>query len=212
MNRKNLLNKANYYYITDSEVDVSIVEQVQLAVENNVKIIQYREKSKNDREKYVELEKIKKICEGKALLIVNDRVDLALAIDADGVHLGQDDLLPSEVRKLSENLVIGVSTHKIEQAKKAETVADYLAIGPIFKTTTKEDTDPELGIEKAKMIAESVDVPTAAIGGIEGDDLETLAGHFDMICAISSVTRQGDISERISYFEEKIYNIKRMKK
>lgn len=211
MDKKNLLNKANYYYITDDEAETPIVDQVQKAIENDVKIIQYREKSKSDREKYEELREIRDRCEGKALLIVNDRADLALAVDAGGIHIGQDDLPLEEVRKLAENLVIGVSTHEVEQAKDAESLADYLAVGPVFRTKTKEDTDYELGIKIAKKISESVDVPTVAIGGIEEDDLESLAGPFDMICAISSVTREGDLSERISYFEEEIDEVKRRK-
>jgi len=211
MDKRSLLNKANYYYITDSESKISVVNQVKRAVENGVKIIQYREKNKSDRKKYEELVNIKRICEKKALLIVNDRVDLALATNADGVHLGQDDIPPDQVVKFSENMLLGVSTHELEQAEKAESVADYLAIGPIFRTKTKENTDPELGIKRAKEIAESIDIPTAAIGGIKANDLESLAESFDMICAISSVTREGDLSERISYFEEKVDEVKRRK-
>jgi len=212
MEKKSLLSKANYYYITDYEVDIPVIEQVKIAVESGVKMIQYREKTKSDRKKYEELKKLKKICDGRALLIVNDRPDLALAVDADGVHLGQDDLPLGEVSRFAGNLLLGVSTHRFEQAVNAEKLADYLALGPISKTKTKEDTDPELGIERAKKIAASVKIPTAAIGGIEEDDLETLAGTFDMICAISSVTRNGDLSERIRYFEEKIDEVKRRKK
>jgi len=189
-----------------------MIEQVQKAVENDVKIIQYREKNKSDREKYKELEKIKEICEEKALLIVNDRADLALAADADGVHLGQDDLPPAKVVDFAKDLLIGVSTHELDQAKAAERLVDYLAVGPIFKTKTKEDTDPELGIERAKEISEIIDIPTAAIGGVKEEDIEVLAESFDMICAISSVTREGSLSERISYFEEKIDEVKRRKK
>ncbi len=211
MEKKSLLKKANYYYITDSDADLSVIDQVKRAVESGVKIIQYREKTKTDREKYEELEKLTDICEGKALLIINDRADLALAVDADGVHLGQDDLPPNEVARFAENLLLGISTHEFGQAKEAEKIADYLAVGPIFKTKTKKDTDPELGIKKAKEIAEAIDVPTAAIGGICLDDLESLAESFDMICAISSVTREGDLSERIRYFEEKIDEVKREK-
>ncbi|MBS3782273.1 MAG: thiamine phosphate synthase [Candidatus Thermoplasmatota archaeon] len=209
MDKKDLLNKANYYYITDNESNISLIDQVQIAVENGVKVIQYREKTKNDREKYEDLLSIKDICEREALVIVNDRVDLALAAEADGVHLGQNDLPPDRVKRFAENLLIGVSTHGLEQAKKSEKEADYMAVGPIFRTKTKEDTCPELGIESAKRIAESVEIPTAAIGGIDEDDLGSLAEAFDMICAISSVTREGELSERISYFEEKIDEVKR---
>lgn len=209
MDKRKVLNRANYYFITDGEGKKSIIDQVRIAVENDVKIIQYREKTKSDMEKYEELKEIKDICEGKALLMVNDRVDLALAVNADGIHLGQDDLPAREVRKFAETLVIGVSTHELEQAKDAERLADYLAVGPVFTTDTKEDTDSEIGIERAKEIAESIDVPTVAIGGIGEDDLESLATSFDMICAISSVTRDGNLSERISYFEGKIDELKR---
>jgi len=209
MDKRSLLEKANYYYITDSESKISVLDQVRTAVKTGVKIIQYREKSKNDRKKYEELKKIKDVCDEKALLIVNDRADLALSVDADGVHLGQDDLPPREVLRIAENLLIGVSTHELEQAEKAQSLADYIAVGPVFRTETKDDTSHELGVEGAKEIAKSVDIPTAAIGGIGKDDLESLSGSFDMICAISSVTREGDLSERISYFEEKIGEVKR---
>ncbi len=209
MERNELLDRANYYYITDPEIDISVEDQVKIAVEKGVKIIQYRDKTKSDREKYEELRNLMNICEGKALVIVNDRVDMALAVDADGVHLGQDDLPPECARDLVGDLIIGVSTHSLQQAERSQSIADYVAVGPVYRTDTKEDVDPELGIERAKMIADSIDVPKTAIGGISEDDLEALAPHFDMICAISSVTREGDLSERISYFEEKIDDAKR---
>ncbi|MFW5946399.1 MAG: thiamine phosphate synthase [Candidatus Natronoplasma sp.] len=209
MDKRNLLKKANYYYITDSDCKISVLDQVKTAVKNGVKIIQYREKSKDDRKKYQALKKITDICDDKALLIVNDRTDLALAVGADGVHLGQDDLPPRAVSKFAKNLLIGVSSHNIKQAEEVKSLVDYLAVGPVFRTETKGDTSPELGVERAKVIADSVDIPTAAIGGIKKDDLETLSESFDMICAISNVTRAGDLSERISYFEEKIAKVKR---
>ncbi|MFP4000932.1 MAG: thiamine phosphate synthase [Candidatus Natronoplasma sp.] len=209
MVRRDLLDKANYYYITDPEIDLSHEEQVRVAVEKGVKIIQYREKSKRDRERYDDLQRIVDLCKDKALLIVNDRVDLALAAGADGVHLGQDDIPPEIVSDLIDEMILGVSTHDLEQAKEYQNIADYVAVGPIRKTRTKEDVEPELGIERAKTIAESIQVPTAAIGGIDENDIESLAGAFDMICAISSVTREGDLSERISYFEKKIDEAKR---
>ncbi len=209
MEKKHLLYEANYYYITDQDIDLSPTEQAQIAVENGIKILQYREKSKSDRELYFELKDIVDICGDKTLLIVNDRVDLALSVGADGVHLGQDDLPPERVKEFVEDMLVGVSTHNIEQAKQYQDIADYIGIGPVHQTETKEDADPELGIEKAKNIAEIVEVPTVAIGGIEESDLKTLAESFDMICAISSVTRKGELSDRIRYFEEKIDDAKR---
>ncbi len=208
MKKKRLLKKVNYYYITDEKSDISVEEQVRVAVDNGVKMIQYRDKSANDRAKLEDVKKMKETCEEKALVVVNDRPDIAIAGGADGVHLGQDDIPPEKVKDLSEDLLIGISTHGVEQAKKAEKQAHYIAIGPVHKTTTKEDVAPELGIEKATDIADSVTVPTAAIGGIGPGDIENLRPSFDMICAISSVTQKGDLSERISYFEEKISNVK----
>ncbi|MBS3817350.1 MAG: thiamine phosphate synthase [Candidatus Thermoplasmatota archaeon] len=199
----------NYYYITDEKAGVPLPEQVKLAVENGVKMIQYRRKSGSDEERYKEVKEIKEICEDKALLIIDDRVDIAVLGEADGVHLGQSDLPPSEVRKRYRDILIGVSTHTLEQAEKAEKVADYVGIGPVHETGTKEDTSDELEIQKAKQIADRIDLPTAAIGGIEEEDLSVLSESFDMICAISSVTRVGDLAENIRTFEEKIKEVKR---
>ncbi|MEF8873427.1 MAG: thiamine phosphate synthase [Candidatus Thermoplasmatota archaeon] len=204
-----MLKKVNYYYITDENSEVPLVEQVKAAVKNGIKMVQYRKKSGTDLEKYRTLEKIKEVCEGKALLIVNDRVDVALAAGADGVHLGQDDLPLEEVREISAEIIIGVSTHDIESARQAEKTADYIAVGPIHETDTKADTAEELGVERANEIAGALEVPTVAIGGVRETDLASLLEAFDMICAISSVTKEGALTERISYFEKKIDEIKR---
>ncbi len=204
MDRIEMLKKTNYYFITDSRSSVSTLDQVKIAVESGVKMIQYRDKSKSDREKYDDLIKINKICGEKSLLIVNDRVDLALSTKADGVHLGQDDLPPKKVKKLSEDLILGISTHNKNQAKKAEKIADYVALGPLFETDTKKNPDPELGIKRACRIAESIEVPTVAIGGIGKKDIPEIIGPFDIICAVSSVTRSGNISKNVEDFEKEI--------
>lgn len=209
MNKKiDILNETNYYFITDSGSEVSILDQVKIAVESGVKMIQYRDKTKNDREKYKELKEIKEICEGKSLLIVNDRVDLAWFIDADGVHLGQNDLPPKEVKKAFDDMIVGISTHNEKQAERAKKTADYVAVGPIFKTQTKEDVDPELGMKRAKDIAESIKVPTVAIGGVNEENISDLVEPFDIVCAISEVTRKGKITDRINKLERKIENAK----
>ncbi|MFP3872061.1 MAG: thiamine phosphate synthase [Candidatus Aenigmatarchaeota archaeon] len=209
MDKKSLLKEANYYYITDEDSKVPLVQQVKTAVKKGVKIIQYRKKSGTDREMYEEVKKAKGICDDEALLIVNDRVDVALAADADGVHLGQDDLPAEEVRGLAGDLLIGVSTHEMEEVEEVQLKADYIAVGPVHETKTKTNTADELGVEKAKEIARTLQVPTAAIGGVEETDLESLCEVFDMVCAISSVTRKGELSERIDHFEKKIEECKR---
>ncbi len=210
MDRSDALTSVNYYYITDERCEISLIEQVKTAVDQGVKMIQYRRKSGTDREKYEEAKRLVEICENEAIFIVNDRLDIALAVKADGVHLGQDDLPPRIARDLLGDILIGVSTHDLEQAKHAEGVADYIAVGPVQETKTKQDTDEVLGIKKAGIIAESVEIPTAAIGGVEEDDISKLSETFDMICAISSVTQEGNISENIGRFEDKIREAKKV--
>jgi thiamine-phosphate pyrophosphorylase len=113
-------------------------------------------------------------------IVVNDRVDIALLAGADGVHLGQDDLPPSAARRiLGPNAVIGVSTHTPEQARRALTdgVADYIAFGPVFKTTTKADHEPVAGLEKlAEIRRETLGAPLVAIGGIGLENLASVLG------------------------------------
>ncbi|GEM_PF-762524 len=208
MNKKKALKRVNYYFITDETSETPMVEQVRTAVEKGVKMIQYRKKTGSDLEKHKEVKIIKKICGKDSLLIINDRVDIALIGEADGVHLGQDDLPVEEVRELSDDLLIGVSTHELNEALEVQDTVDYVAVGPIHKTTTKQDTADELGIQRAKEIARSVNVPTAAIGGVEVADIPSLVEDFDMICAISKVTRKGDLNKNIEIFENKIDEVK----
>ncbi len=193
----------NYYFITDGKSDVPVERQVELAVDKGIKMVQYRNKGASDRTKYEEAKKIKDICEGKALLMINDRVDIALGVDADGVHLGQDDFPPSKARELMKKGIIGVSTHNEEQISEAKKTADYIGIGPVSFTDTKPDKElsPTLGVDRAVSMAETLDVPTAAIGGIEEKDIPELVRGFDMICAVSSVTRQVNLEENIKRFE-----------
>ena len=134
-----------------------------------VRFFQVRDKSLPDGRLYRQLLKIRRLCrEAGAGFVVNDRVDLALAAGADGVHLGQDDLPPAAARRLlGAGAVIGLSTHNWDQFRRglAEPV-DYLALGPIFPTRTKEDAAPVLGLELVRKASRSTDLPVVAIGGI----------------------------------------------
>lgn len=209
MNEKVTLSEVNYYFITDEDIDISPHEQARKAIEAGVKMIQYRAKKSDGRMLYEEACRIKDVCED-TLFIVNDRLYIAIAVEADGVHLGQDDLPPEVAREIvGEDMIIGVSTHDLRQAKEFEEIADYIGIGPIHSTDTKEGTSEELGIEGALKIASKVDVPTTAIGGIGKEDLEKLAEGVDMVCAISSVTRKDDLSNRIALFENTFSKAKR---
>ncbi len=209
MVQKTLLKDVNYYFITDEGIAIPPHEQVEKAVDAGVKMIQYRAKKSEGRVLYEEACRIKDVCED-TLFIVNDRLDIAIAVEADGVHLGQDDLPPQVARDVvGDDMIIGISTHDLEQAEKAEEIADYIGIGPVHSTDTKQETSKELGIEGALKIASKVDVPTAAIGGIEEADLKRLAEGVDMVCAISSVTREGNLSDRTHLFEEMFSKAKR---
>ncbi len=205
----NSIKDANYYFITDEGIEISPVEQVEIAVNQGVKIVQYRRKDAPGKVLYEEASQISDICKDKALFIVNDRIDIAQIVDADGVHLGQDDLPYEVARELVGDMILGVSTHNLKQALKAERVADYIGIGPVHSTETKRDRWKELGIQGALKIAENVKVPTTAIGGIGYDDLEPLSRSFDMVCAISSVTRTKDLPGSIKKFETSFKNYKR---
>ncbi|MBZ0221036.1 MAG: thiamine phosphate synthase [Candidatus Methylomirabilis sp.] len=110
---------------------------------------------------------MRKALAGRAIFIVNDRIDIALITGAEGVHLGQDDIPLKDARRLLPSSVIGVSTHDIQEAKRAEAGgADYISFGPIFPTRTKKDADTPKGLSRLEEISASVRIPVVAIGGI----------------------------------------------
>lgn len=146
------------------------IEVVARMIEAGVKIIQYREKDKTMLEKYRQCVKIREMtAEAGVTLIVNDHIDLALSIEADGVHIGQDDLPLEAVRSLvGEKMIIGVSTHSPEQAQKAvKGGADYIGVGPLFRTYTKKDVCDPVGLEYLDYAVAHIGIPFVAIGGIK---------------------------------------------
>jgi thiamine-phosphate pyrophosphorylase len=154
------------YPITDVELSgLSHGEQVRLLSLGGASLIQLREKRMPALEFY---EQARAARQSGVQLIINDRVDVALAAGASGVHLGQDDLPPEAARKLlGPQAVIGYSTHNVDEAIRATKLPiDYLAIGPIFSTTTKSDTAPVLGLEGLRAVRKAIeDLPLVAIGG-----------------------------------------------
>ncbi|HKP71265.1 MAG TPA: thiamine phosphate synthase [Pyrinomonadaceae bacterium] len=159
------------YPITDTRISgLSHVEQVRRLIAGGARFIQLREKHAGADEFYnAAVESIAVARKHGATIIINDRVDLALATDADGVHVGQDDLPPKEARGLiGANKLVGFSTHSVAQAIAAiKLPIDYIAIGPIFGTTTKEDPDPVVGLDGLKSVREAIgEFPLVAIGGI----------------------------------------------
>ncbi len=143
-------------------------------------LLQLRAKHQTAREVLTLLTELKPLCANAGtLLFVNDRPDLALLTGADGVHVGQEDLPVAEVRKLPGKLRVGVSTHSIAQLKQAlETDPDYVALGPIFPTTSKQRAEPALGLEtltEASALAAKAGIPLVAIGGIQSEHAPAIA-------------------------------------
>lgn len=179
------------YPITDTRLSkISHAAQVKKLIAGGADFIQLREKYASPKEFYAEAEKALQIAREKGVkIIINDRVDIALALKADGIHLGQDDLLPEAARKiLGENAIIGFSTHSIEQVVEAVKMPiDYLAIGPIFATKTKENPDEIVGLDGLKKVREAIgDFPLVAIGGIDSANLAEVFANGADSCAIIS--------------------------
>jgi len=173
-------------------------EVIEEAIAGGADVIQLWDKGRTTRELLQEAQKLREITREKGVpLIINDRVDLALAADADGVHLGQDDLPLEWGRKmLGDDKIIGISTQTVEQAIQAEKDgADYVAVSAIFSTPTKPDATP-LGLESITDIKRNVSIPVVAIGGIKAENVVQVgAAGADCIAVISAVVSAVDIKE-----------------
>ena len=175
----------------------SLYEQVKEALENGVTCVQLREKELDESDFLKEAKQISTLCkEYKVPFIVNDNVNIAIACKADGIHIGQEDMELTSVRKLvGEDMIIGVSAHTVEEAIKAqEGGADYIGIGAVFATSTKTDVDV-LSFETLRSICEAVDIPTVAIGGIKKDNICKLKGSgIDGVAVVSAIFAAKDIA------------------
>ena len=184
------------YPITDTRLSrLTHAEQVLRLSRGGASVVQLREKRGGAREFFSEAEAATRVArEYGVRLIINDRVDVALALGADGVHLGQDDLPPEAARRLlGERAVIGFSTHNVEQAIAASSLPiDYLAIGPIFPTTSKENPDPAVGLEGLRRVRDAVPrLPLVAIGGITFENgTDTLTAGADSLGVITALLRE----------------------
>jgi thiamine-phosphate pyrophosphorylase len=192
------------YPITDTSISrLSHLEQVTRLIAGGASFIQLREKSAAAGEFCrAASEAIDYAHRHGAKIIINDRVDIALAAGADGVHLGQDDLSPIHARSLlGPAAIIGYSTHSVEQATEALRLPiDYLAIGPIFATSTKSDPDPVVGLGGLRAVRElAPDNAIVAIGGIHTSNAgSVLAAGADCVAAISAVLAEpSQISARM---------------
>ncbi len=164
------------YAITDENLigSMELERKVKEAIRGGATVIQYRAKKKSSRQMYLEAKKLREITKEYSVpLIVNDRLDIALSVGADGVHVGQNDLPVEEIRKIAgENFIVGLSTHNIDQVIEAnEKDVDYIGFGPIFPTTTKENPEPVTGIGLLCKAVSISKVPAVAIGGIDENNV-----------------------------------------
>jgi thiamine-phosphate pyrophosphorylase len=182
------------YPITNSELStLSHAEQIHQFVAGGAKLLQIREKKSTSAEFYEQAKDAVKFAKDHgATLLINDRIDIAMAVNADGVHLGQTDLSPIYARKLlGKKAIIGYSTHSISQAIEAINLPiDYIAIGPIFVTSTKVNPDEIVGIEKLKAIRQAIgDFPLVAIGGISSENAAEVLRFADSIALIGAILK-----------------------
>ena len=189
-----------------------MLEVMEQAILGGADIVQLRDKKSSKR---VVLEKARALRELTrkygVTFIVNDHIDIALAVDADGVHLGQDDLPLTEARKIVGNKIIGISTHAIEEARQAERDgADYIGVGPVFETKSKEDVVPPVTTSYVRQVAAEIRIPFVAIGGIKLHNAdEVLAAGATRLCAISAIVGSDDVKGTCEAFLAKIEEARR---
>ena len=188
---------SSLYFITDSSnfEESEFLYRVEQALQGGVTLLQLREKDKSTREYIVLAEKVHNLTRKYNVpLIIDDRVDVALAIDAEGVHVGQSDMPVILARKLmGDQKIVGATTKTVEQAKEAyEQGADYLGVGAIYPTTTKVKTILT-STETLHDICEAVEIPVNAIGGLNKDNIDILEGiHIAGICVVSAIMKADD--------------------
>lgn len=173
----------------------SSIEVLEAVLEAGVGIVQFREKDWDDERLFERaLEFRRRTQSADALLIVDDRLDIALAVEADGVHLGRHDLPVSIARKLAPELIVGASSHTVEQAREAEAAgAGYVNIGPIYATQTKQKTAAPLGPEIVESIAREIAIPFSCMGGIKPENVaEVVSRGARHPAVVTAVTAQPD--------------------
>ena len=193
------------YFITDSKLTrKTVIEDVKAAIDADVKVIQYREKEKSTKEMFLEAKEIKKLC-ANVLFIINDGIDICLSADADGVHLGQDDMPFLEARKILGDKIIGVTVHNVNEAIEAEEIgADYIGVSPIFETSTKKDAGPAAGLKLIKDVKNKVSLPIIAIGGINLENVDSvIKAGADSVAVISAIVTKDDVYTECKKFINK---------
>jgi thiamine-phosphate pyrophosphorylase len=199
-------NLSGLYVILDPSInpDSSLRDVLIQSTQAGARIFQYRNKSASMKEAYIEALALRKVASDLGVtFIVNDRCDLALAVDADGVHLGQTDLPYAYARKvMGPDKLIGLSTHNAEQVKEAERLKpDYIGFGPILKPGSKQDHDPVVGIEGLRAVRSLTKLPIFAIGGIAVENVgEVMQAGANGMAVISAILKAPDIQRAVNDF------------
>jgi len=187
----------------------SNLEVLEALIAGGARAVQLREKDITERELFHLARAFReRTWKADMTLIINDRVDVCRAVEADGVHLGQDDFPVREARRLlGPQTIIGVSTHSLEQALQAvDEGADYINVGPIFATQTKEHAGPPVGLELFRQVRERVRIPVTVMGGINLDNLDqVLSAGADRIAVVSAVVGAEDIARAVKEFRRRIH-------
>lgn len=184
-----------------------MIEVMEEAIKGGCDIIQLRDKKSSRREVLAKAKELRELTlRYSVTFIVNDYIDIALSVDADGIHLGQDDLPLSDARKIVGDKIIGISTHAIEEARQAERDgADYIGVGPVFPTKSKEDVVDPVTTSYVRQVAAEISIPFVAIGGIKLHNVDqVLEAGARRICAISEIVGSSDIQGTCRTFLDKI--------
>ena len=203
------LKNFGLYFITDSALTKkSVVEDAKAAIKAGVKIIQYREKNASTKQMIGEAAEIKKLStKNGVMFLVNDRIDVALAVDADGVHLGEEEDMPYVIARklLGKNKIIGLSAHSAKDALQNKKIgADYTSIGPIYHTLTKKNGHKPIGLNPIKQLKDKLKIPFVAIGGINEANIdEALKAGAKNVAIISAIIKRDNVEQSVRYFLRK---------
>lgn len=194
-----------YYFINNRKLSRKpVIETIADAIRGGAKAIQYREKDLPMTEVIQQAREVSELCREKGvLLIINDHIDVAVSIDADGIHIGQRDAKYAEAREaMGPDKIVGVSASSVAQAvAAAEAGADYVGIGPIFHTYTKRDAGRAIGLSTITQAKSKLSIPIVGIGGITLENCASvIRAGADGVCAISDVIGSDDIAERVSEY------------
>lgn len=208
------MNDFRLYVITGENFHPGrdLLEVMEETIKGGADIIQLRDKTSGKREILHKARALRELTVKHGVtFIVNDHIDIALAVDADGVHLGQGDLPLADARNiLGDDRIIGISTHRIEEARQAEAEgADYIGVGPVFATQTKEGAEP-VTTEYVRQVVDEINIPFVAIGGIKLHNVDqVLEAGATRICAVSEIVGAEDVAETCRQFLSKIDNATR---